>query len=304
VKRFVAAVAVLISLCAVAVAQGVVVQEFSFQLKDVKPDGRYTVKFDSRSYDPSGGIPDELTSNYIRLPKGAVIRKQFLSPKYYCDLKKLVDMLRTNHPNAPHFDQLIKQTLKGKRTAPKNAKNLIATCRFAHVGSGTVLVDARPFEARPIPAFLEMFWTKPSAGAVATFAIVGIPDENAPVVKENATIRNTQPIVNVNFVDDPTPDGLYQYKIVLPTGPVNGIRISVAEVHVTTQGLTLTKKKSTCAKKKKGKCTKRKVKKTNLFWFTKPTCPPSGQISFEAFYGYAASPPQNKTIQIPCPKFS
>lgn len=182
-KRVVAAVAVLVSLCVVAVAQGVVVQEFSFQLKDVKPDGRYTVKFDSRSYDPSGGIPDELTSNYIRLPKGAVIRKQFLKPQYYCDLKKFVDMLRVNHPNAPHFDQLVKQTLKGKRTPPKNAKDLIKTCRYARVGSGTVLVDARPFEARPIPAFLEMFWTKPSPGAVATFAIVGIPDENAPVVK-------------------------------------------------------------------------------------------------------------------------
>ena len=71
VKRIVAAVAVLASLGAVAVAQGVVVQEFSFQIKDIKKWGAYTVVFSSRSYDPSGGIPDELNQNYLRLPKGA-----------------------------------------------------------------------------------------------------------------------------------------------------------------------------------------------------------------------------------------
>jgi hypothetical protein len=303
VKRLAVAFAVLVSLIAAAVAQGVVVQEFSFQLKNVKPDGRFTVVFNSRSYDPSGGIPDELKANYIRLPKGGVIRKQFLNKKYYCDVKKLVDKLRVEHPNQPHFERLIDKTLKGKRVAPTNAKDLIKTCRFARIGAGTVLVDARPFESRPIPAFLRMFWTKPAPGAVGTFAIVGIPDSDSQVAKDNSTVRNTQPIVNVSFVNDPTPDGLFGYKIVLPTGPVAGVRISVAEVHVTTEGLTLTKKRKTCVKRKKGKCTKSKVKKTNLFWFDTPPCPPSGQFTFEAYYGYAASPPEIKRTSIPCPKY-
>jgi hypothetical protein len=303
VKRLVVAFAVLAALSAVAIAQGAVVQEFSFQLTDVKTDGRYTVLFNSRSYDSGGGIPDSLTQNYIRLPKGPVIRKQFVKKKYYCDLKKFVDMLRVNHPNAPHFDALLNQTLRGKRVAPKSAKNLIAVCRFAHLGSGTVLVDARPFYEPPIPAHIEMFWAKPSKGAVGTFAIVGIPDETDPGVAANPTIRNTHPIVNVDFVNDPTPDGLYGYKIVLPTGPVAGIRISVAEVHVTTTGLTLSSKKRSCVKKKRGKCVKKKVKKTNLFWFTEPTCPKSGQLNFLAFYAYANGPAQTKTSSISCPKF-
>jgi hypothetical protein len=303
VKRLAAAFAVLAALTAVAVAQGAVVQEFSFQLKDVKTDGRFTVVFTSRSYDPSGGIPDPLTSNYIRLPKGAVLRKQFINKKYYCDLKKLVDMLRTTHPNAPHFNDLVNQTVRGKRVPPKNAKNLIAVCRFAHIGGGTVLVDARPYADQPIPAHFEMFWTKPSKGAAGTFSAVGSPDEDAPVVAQNPTIRNTHPIVNVDFVNDPTPDGLYQYKIALPVGPINGINVSFAEVKATTEGLTLVKKKTTCAKKRRGKCIKRKVKKTNLFWFTRPTCPASGQIAFQAFYSYASSPSLSKTISIPCPKF-
>jgi hypothetical protein len=232
-----------------------------------------------------------------------VLRKQFANPKYYCDLRKLVDQLRVNHPNAPHFNDLILQTVRGKRVPPKSAKNLAAVCRFAHIGGGTVLVDARPFANDPIPAHFEMFWTKPDKGAVGTFAVVGSPDESAPVVRDNPTIRNTHPIVNIDFVNDPTPDGLYQYKIVLPVGPINGINVSFAEVHATTSGLNLVKKKRKCLRKKGGKCVKKKVKKTNLFWFTKPVCPASGQISFQALYAYANNPPQTKTIQIPCPKF-
>jgi hypothetical protein len=303
VKRLVVALAVLGALSAVAVAQGAVVQEFSFQLKSVKPDGRFTVVFNSRSYDTTGGIPDALTQNIIRLPKGGVIRKQFIKKKYYCDLKKFVDMLRVTKPASTHFDDFLNQKLRGKKTPPKSAKDLIAVCRFARVGSGTVLVDARPFVEPPIPAKIEMFWATPNKGAVGTMAIVGSPDESAAIVRDNPTIRDTHPIVNVDFVDDPTPDGLYEYKIVLPTGPVAGIRISVAEVHVTTPGLTLVKTTAKCTKKKRGRCVKKKVKKTNLFWFTQPTCPANGQLSFQAFYAYANSPSQTKTTSIPCPKF-
>ena len=74
-------------------------------------------------------------------------------------------------------------------------------------------------------------------------------------------------------------------------------------MHVTTTGLSLTKKRTTCLKRKRGKCVKKKVKKTSLFWFTQPKCPASGQLSFQAFYGYATSPDETKTISIPCPKF-
>jgi hypothetical protein len=300
-RKVVAAAALLVVLC--AVAHGAVVQNFNFSIKDVKSGGRFTVVFSSQSYDPTGGVPDTLTQNYIRLPKGAVLRKQFINKKYYCDLKKLVDQLRMNHPNAPHFNDLVRKTVAGKRVPPKNAKSLAASCRYAHIGGGTVLVDARPYAGDPIPAHFEMFWTKPDPGAVGTFAVVGSADDEAPIVQQNDTIRNTHPIVNISFVNEPTPDGLYQYKIVLPVGPINGINVSFAEVHATTEGLSLVKKTTKCVKRKGGKCKKKKVKKRSLFWFTQPTCPPTGQLSFQAFYAYATTPPQTKTIQIPCPKF-
>jgi hypothetical protein len=302
-RTLVAALALPVTLGAVAVAHGAIVQEFGFQLKDVKPDGRYTVLFDSRSYDSSGGVPDPLTANYIRLPRGAAVRKQFIKPRYYCDLKKLVDMLRTDHPNAPHFNDLINQTLRGKQVPPKGTKNVVAVCRFAHVGGGTALIDARPYVDLPIPAHFEMFWARPGKGVAGTFAVVGSADESNPVVAQNPTIRDTHPLLNVDFVDDPTPDGLYEYKISLPVGPIAGINVSFAEVHAVTRGLTLTTKKTKCLKRKRGKCAKRTVKKRNLFLFTRPACPPSGQLSFQASYEYASRPPETKTISIPCPKF-
>ena len=178
-KRIVAAIAVLASLGAVAVAQGVVVQEFSFQIKDIKKWGAYTVVFSSRSYDPSGGIPDELDQNYLRLPKGAKVNKVFKNKRFYCEAKKLVDKVRMDKGSG-RFTPYLEKLLKGKKKPPKSAKNLIEVCRFARIGKGRVLVDARPFEERPIPADLQMFWTKPAPGAVAAFAIVGIPDETVP----------------------------------------------------------------------------------------------------------------------------
>jgi hypothetical protein len=302
-RRLVGAVALLAALGGVAVAQGAVVQEFGFQVKDVKADGRYTVIFDSRSYDSNGGVPDPLTANYIRLPKGAVVRKQFINPRYYCDLRKLVDMLRMSHPNAPRFNDLLNQTLRGKPVPPKSSKDVVAVCRFAHVGGGTALVDARPYVAQPIPAHFEMFWAKPQKGAAGTFAIVGSADDSSPVVGENTTIRDTHPLLNVDFVDDPTPDGIYGYKISLPVGPIAGINVSFAEVHAVTRGLTLPGRKAKCLKKKRGKCVKRSAKRSNLFLFTRPTCPPSGQLSFQATYSYASRPSEMKTITISCPKF-
>jgi hypothetical protein len=302
VKRLVAALTALACLVAVAVSQGVVIQEFSFQLKDVRSWGGYTVVFNSRSYEPSGGIPDELKQNYLRLPKGAVVPKLFRNKRFYCDAKKLVDQVRMDKGSG-RFTPFMNNLLKGKKKPPKNARNLIAVCRYARIGTGRVLVDARPFEERPIPADLMMFWAKPAPGAVAAFAIVGIPDDTVPVVKENPTVRETVPVINADFYSEKTPDGLYDYKLVLPTGPINGIRISVAEVKVTTTGMTYIKKTKKCTKKRHGKCVKRKTTTKRTFWFTEPTCPASGKLSFEAFYGYDSAPDQLKTSEIPCPKF-
>lgn len=304
-KRIVAAAAVLASLGAVAVAQGVVVQEFSYLIKDVKSWGGYTVVFSSRSYDPDPTvIPAELDEYYQRLPKGATVPKLFRNKRFYCEAKKLVDKVRMDKGSG-RFTPYLEKLLKGKKKPPKSSKDLIGVCRYARIGTGRVLVDARPFEQRRIPADLQMFWTKPAPGAVAAFAIVGIPDERAPVVAENPTVRETVPTLIANFYSEPTADGLYDYKLALPAGPVNGIRVSVEEVNVTVKGLTYVKKTTRCKRKKRGKCVKRKTTTKRTFWFNEPTCPQSRKLSFEAFFGYKdpAVPDVLKKYLLDCPKF-
>jgi hypothetical protein len=65
-KRILLALATLAVLAIpVSIANAEVSQEFSFQLKDVKPDGRFTVVFTSRTFDTTGGIPPILRENSL-----------------------------------------------------------------------------------------------------------------------------------------------------------------------------------------------------------------------------------------------
>jgi hypothetical protein len=310
-KRILLAFAVLAVLIPIAAAQAEPVQEFSFQLKDVKPDGRFTVVFTSRTYDTTGGIPPVLRQNFLRLPTGAKLRKEFLNKKYYCDGAKLLKDLQAHPDTSKKFytrvenlGAIISTLKKDKTSAGRASLKNAQVCDNAEVGRGTVQVDARPFVNELIPAKIYLFFGKGTQpGAKAAFSIIGVPDENAEIVRSIPVVRDTRVAVTANFFSEPT-EGKYDYKLVLPTGAINGINISIAEVNVTTKGLTLTKKKSTCAKKRKGKCVKKKVKKSKVFWFTQPTCPASGKLSFLSFYGYDDPVPDiTKTIELPCPNF-
>jgi hypothetical protein len=308
-KRTLFAAALLAVLIPVGLAQADAVQEFSYQIKDVKKDGRFTVVFSSRTYDSNGGIPPVIRENYQRIPLGSVIPKEFLSKKYYCDASKLLKDLQSapenNIPFAKRVDKLgatikrVKSRLDAK--ALKNAN----VCTGARIGEGTAQIDARPLFDELIPSVFYMFFGKGTQpGAVASIQIIGMPDENSAIVKKlPTTIQQTRVPLVLNFFNEPT-EGKYGYKLVLPTGPIAGVNISIAEVNAVARGLTITKKKKTCLKKKHGKCVKKKVKKSVKFWFTIPTCPPSGKLSFLSFYGYDDPQPDiTKLVELPCPNF-
>jgi hypothetical protein len=313
-KRILLALTALAALAIpVAIANAAVTQEFSFQLKDVKPDGRFTVVFTSRTFDTTGGIPPVLRENYLRLPAGAKIPRSFLKSKYYCDGNKLLSTLQANPQNnvlffkrVENLSPLISTLKKSKSASDRKALKNAEICKRVLVGKGNVQVDARPLINELIPAKIYLFFGKGTQkGAVASFSILGVPDETSPVVRDNATVRNTRVVVAANFFSDPTPDGKYGYRLQLPAGPIGGINISIAEVNVVTKGLTITKKKTTCKKRRHGRCVKKQVKKTKLFWFTQPACPSSGKLAFAAFYGYDDPQPDiTKTIELSCPKFS
>ena len=285
------------------------VQEVSGGLKDIKPDGRFTFVYSARTYDTSGGIPPPLRESYLRLPLGAFLRKEFRNKRYHCNAGKLIkDLQAAPEPNVQFTRRVDKLAATTKRIRSRlNSKALrnAETCNRSRVGEGTAQVDARPAFSGLIPAVFYMFLGNGTQrGAIASLQIVGMPDESSTVVKNlPITVQQTRVPFVVNIVNEPT-EGKYGYKLILPTGPIAGLNVSLVEVKAQAKGLTLKEKKITCIKRNRGRCVRKKVKKTTVFWFTVPKCPPSGTLSFLGFYGYDDPIPDiTKTVEIPCPNF-
>jgi hypothetical protein len=308
-KRIVLASSVL-ALLVPAAALAYPVQEFSFQVKDIKPDGRFTVIYSSRTYDSTGGIPPALRESYLRLPLGAVVRKEFLEKKYHCDAGKLIKDLQAAPEQSMQFarrvDKLAATIKRIRSRLDQKALRNAESCRRSRLGEGTAQLDARPSFDELIPSVFYMFLGKGTQpGAVASIQIIGMPDENSGVVKRLSTaVQQTRVPLVVNFSNEPT-EGKYGYKAVLPTGRIAGVNVSLAAVRAVFRGITLKKKKVTCIKRNRGQCVRKMVKKTNVFWVTTPRCPPSGKLSFLGFYGNDDPIPDiTKTVELSCPSFS
>lgn len=311
VKLFLLALAGL-ALAAPAVAQAEPVNQFSFQVTNIKAGGRFTLFFHSQTFDTTGGVPPTPATNYLRIPKGATLRKQFLTGRYFCNGPKLRTDIDTMDFSGVPFTKRIQnltpfirtlQHTKGK--AAKRALANAQACQRGEIGHGTGKVDARnvsPKLDQLINITFVIFFARPSEkGAVAGFTVLGAADENQDIVKRRTfeVLTGVHAAIGANFVNDPT--GPYGYRLDLPRGDVNGFRVSLAELDVTVNGLTLPK--GTCLKQnRKGKCVSKQ--KRTLFWFTIPPCPPSGSFSFQEFYSYdPPTPPSSSTTQVACPKF-
>jgi hypothetical protein len=321
VKKILLSAALLGLLAPLGAAQATVTQTFDFTIKDVKRDGRFTVVFNSRQHWDTTE-PPLLTSNHLRLPRGAQIQKPFLNRRYYCDAEKLLVSLKATQTDASEKNRLFQDrvakltgTIKRiRKKLDKKALRNAETCARAQIGSGFVDVlvylgeSTTPVFADPLRARIFLYLGKKTQNdAVASFQIVSAPDENTPLVQQFRELitGNGRLSFALNILNEPT--GEYGYKLVLPGSeiqtPAFSIRVVIPFVHVTTKGLTLTKKKTTCTKRRNGKCVKKKVKKTKVFWFNRPPCP-SGHLSFEAFYAYKDGTTNTVTRQVPCPQFS
>ncbi len=304
-----------LALAAPAVAQAEPVSQFSFQVTNIKPGGRFTLLFHAQTFDTTGGVPPSPTSNYLRIPKGATLRREFLNRRFYCNgvlLRNSID--RMDFSGVPFTKRILNlkpfiADLKrhGRSAAAKRALANAQVCDRARIGGGTARIDARgvsPKLDRLIDVTFATFFSRATVrGAVAGFAVLGAADEDQEIVKRRTfeVLTGVHAALSANFVNDPTPDGLYGYRLDLPRGEVNGFRVSIAELNATTNGLTL--KKGECLKRSaSGRCRKR-LRRT-LFWFNIPPCPPSGLFSFEEFFGYD-DPALNttKTVQLTCPRF-
>ncbi len=312
-RMLVVAVALLSLLLAAGTTSAEPVNQFSFQITKLKPDGRFTLVFLARSYDTTGNPPPDLVTNYLRIPAGATLRKEFLNKKYFCDGPALRDALDRDRVDAlipfpdrvanlgPFIKRLSKSKSKRDRKAVANAR----VCEHARIGSGTANIDARasiPALNELVPSRFSLFFSKPTVpGAIAGFTVIGSGVARADIVRKYPIVAAVHVALTANFFNDPTPDGQYGYKLVLPPGRVAGLQVSIAELRVVNTGLTLLK--GTCLKQGNGgKCVKQQKK--TIFWFTTPKCPASGQLSFESFFQYTPpQPSETKTFSLPCPKF-
>jgi len=311
VKLLVLALAGL-ALGAPAVAQAEPVNQFNFQVTNIKSGGRFTLLFHAQTFDTTGGVPPTPTSNYLRIPKGATIRKQFLTGRYFCNGPQLrTDIDTMDFSGTPFTKRILNlkpfiRTLQHtKGAAARRALANALTCDRARIGGGTGKVDARnvsPKLDQLINITFALFFSRPTEkGGVAGFYAIGAADENQDIVKRRTfeVLTGVHAALAANFVNDPT--GPFGYRLDLPRGDVNGFRVSIAQLDVTTSGLSLVK--GTCLKTNaKGKCVSRQ--KRTLFWFTIPPCPPSGAFSFQEFFGYdAPTPSTTNTVQFACPSF-
>jgi hypothetical protein len=276
--HIVPASALLVFFCLVAMAQAAVVHDFSVELRNVKPYGAATVHLTEKIYDTTGAVPPATLSGTAWLPKGISIRPQFLRKPYVCNLGKLKE---TKNPSV---------------------------CRRARIGTGRALIDIRPLLAEPFPVNLQIFLAKATTkGAVASYAVFGIPDQRAPVVKNNPGIRDARAVLIGTIFNDPTPDGLYGYRMEDPFIQI-GIKFRVADAEATLPGLTITRRVRTCARprgrRSGSRCRKTMSKVRKIFWVTPPDCPASQKLSWKADLRLEGGISLSTVRETPCPRFA
>ncbi|MCU0313701.1 MAG: hypothetical protein MUC84_06520 [Solirubrobacteraceae bacterium] len=306
-RRLVATLVLAASVLAVGVpaAQAEPVQQFSVQLRDIKPDGRYTVVYQSNSFDTTGESPPAVTQALVRLARGISIKPQFLKRARLCDHPRLKDLLVANQTFSFQYKQMLDNLTRTRRVIGDDLNRaelrILDTCIKAQIGSGFVKVDVRPLFGDLIPAFLYLFLSPPTQpGAKVGFGVMSVTDKRAAVVRDSDLVASQKPSFTVNVFDEPTPDGTYGLKLALPPGNVGLIKISVAELRVVVPGITDAKR--ACASRRGGRCVRWRT--TNTFWAEPPACPAGGQLQFEADFTYETELRQVVPAQVACPRFA
>lgn len=273
-------------------ARATPIQQIDVRLTDVRAEGRYSVVFSSNSFDSDGAQLPDLTSASVRVARAIRVRSRFLRSDRLCDTGRLSGILieASRQRGARTYAQMLadlpgtRRRIAGHLTP--GARRIFDRCLGAFWGKGTVIVDARPRIQEPIPGLIYLFLTKPTKKkAVVGVGIMSSYDLASPLARPEVLVRSLQPVSTVDVYDDPTPDGLYGYRIQLLPDDLGVLGFSVAELHVTATGLS----------DRKGSAG---------FWAERPRCPASGKLPFKAEYAYRTGERSSSVVQVPCPRFA
>jgi hypothetical protein len=233
-------------------ARGELVGEFNARLKDVKRSyGAYTVVADARVYETSGAPPPQLTAASVYFPRGAALRHAFLASRFLCDPAPL-----EIHPNP-------------------------ALCRAGHFAAGRIVLDARPTIDEPFSADVHLFLGRPTDGAVASVVVLVIPNELTPAYAYQ--------VLEGRLYNRSDAGSRFGYRLELPTKVkplIPGLKLNLAEVHLTIDGLEL-----------------RRSGRRPLFWTKVPECPRSRKVSFGADYAFEGAEPISRRRRVSCRRF-
>jgi hypothetical protein len=234
-------------------AQAELIGEFNARLTDVKRSyGAYTVVADARAYDTSGAPPPILNQATVHFPRGASLRSAFLRDEFYCDRVRLM-----RYPPDP------------------------VRCRSSYFARGTILLDARPDIDTPFSADIHLFLAKGSAGALASVAVLVLPNDFTPVY--------TYQLLEGRLVDESGTSNRFGYRLELPTYVeplIPGLKLRLAEMHLKIRGLRLERRGM-----------------RPLFWTKVPECPRSRKVAFGADYAFEGAALIKKRRRVDCRRF-
>ena len=186
-------------------AEAELVGEFNARLKNVKRSyGAYTVVADARVYDTTGAPPPPLAGATVHFPRGAALRRQFLTPRFLCD------------------------------AAPLEVRPDPGLCRRGHFAAGRIVLDARPHILEPFSADVHLFLGPGRDGAVASVVTLVIPNELTPAYAFQ--------VLEGRLYNSPSAGRRFGYRLELPTRVkplIPGLTLHLAEVHLRIEGLEL-----------------------------------------------------------------
>ena len=189
-------------------ARADLVGQFDAAIRNIRTWGGYTVVASTRVYETSGGPAPQLASAVVHFPRGASLRHNFLTKRFFCDPATLQ-----------------------KDPDP-------ALCKNAQFASGTLLLDARPAFTDPIPADVNLFLAKAGGnGASATVVALVKSNQKSPAYNYD--------VLEGFLYKEPT-NRRFGYRLELPTllrPLLPYVTLSLAEMKLKITGLTLERRK-------------------------------------------------------------